>query len=530
MEMFDHIKPDPVVEQPEEPQYDRLSKADPELSDADILRQIPEYHAVDLLDGDASDADQAKRYAMLFSGFMKYMPAEKVWYIYHPTKNRWLAETEKRGIASRGLRVMQTLIEDAMEEGIDKMMQEVGVLGETSDDKQKRKEILRQIAQMQGKASCLKEYKKQTSVLSIAERMNEFTIRPDYFDNAIEEINCLNGVVDLRNNALLPPEPDRLASKQCYAEFRNYTSNKHFEHDMAWIVNGRPGLREYLQFVFGQCLIGRNVEKTMYVIQGESNTLKSMVNSLVAAVLQDYAFQAPATFLLGQNAKSGHQETLANTQGCRVLLMNESREGVAIDTAFLKSISAADEQRASKKGQHEKEFKPKFTPILFTNWPIQIAITDSAVINRVKIIPFDHVMPDEMQIKSYEDIMLTPSYKSAFFNFAIEGAQRYLRGEKAEVPECVEMATAAAVNESNDLTWFFEAQMRFDSKLEFEFGPVYARYQSECVKRRVPAKEILTYKMFSLALRNMGCEKFRTHEGKKWTGACLRDDVPYDSF
>ena len=159
-------------------------------------------------------------------------------------------------------------------------------------------------------------------------------------------------------------------------------------------------IREYLQRVVGVSLLGRVVEHNLVILAGRrGRNGKGTLYLTLDFAFGDYADMASSElFMEHQNAgASAATHGDMALRGLRLVVVSESGRGRAFDEARLKRLTGGDLINARALYQDPVTFRPSHLPLFVTNHLPKASSEDEPVWARLRVVPFDVVIPEEEQ-------------------------------------------------------------------------------------------------------------------------------------
>ncbi|MFC1971192.1 phage/plasmid primase, P4 family [Chloroflexota bacterium] len=206
-------------------------------------------------------------------------------------------------------------------------------------------------------------------------------------------LNCQNGNLDLRTGILLPHNKDHLITKIVPVAFNPEATCPNWERHLRRITANDDDLISYLQRVFGYCLTGLNKEQVFFICWGPSKTGKSVTQRTMRWLLGDYGATTSSATLLSK--KNETHSDLARIVGSRMVEAVETEEGQRLNAPMIKAITGNDRIAARFLYCENTEFEPTFKIFLATNDKPIVRGEDSAIWERLKLIPFTQYIPPE---------------------------------------------------------------------------------------------------------------------------------------
>jgi putative DNA primase/helicase len=284
----------------------------------------------------------------------------------------------------------------------------------------------------------------QNGALSQAIRTGKIKIDAALFDANSNLLGVRNGILRLSDGELLPPSRDLMVTKLAGCAFDPKGSAPGFVSYMRTVTNGDLALLRYLQEVVGAALLGRAIRTAIQIFYGPGGTGKTTLIEIILALLGQYATATKADLLLRQRRHADPEAPtpfLKVLRGLRLVVCSELNENVALDEALIKDLSGADTVTA--RGLHEAPVTFKNTAAIWIrgNHAPVINGTDTAIRERVNIVPFDHVIEAGTRDKTLAERIIATELPGVL-NWALIGMRRYVeRGYEFVLPEAVSKAT-----------------------------------------------------------------------------------------
>ncbi|AZS12645.1 DNA primase [Mycobacterium phage DrLupo] len=273
--------------------------------------------------------------------------------------------------------------------------------------------------------------------------------------------------------------------------------------------------RKVVQMILGHALIGGNPHKKLIFFHGPTNTGKSVLASMLNEVLGDYAKMVNKTIF--QNHKLN--PILAEALSKRVVILNEisgdNRNGFAPDV--IKSLSGgSDTVQAELKGKNATVDKiPMFLSIVVTNVAPSIEGLDKALIERIRVINFDH--SEENPDDTIAARMRRES-PVAVLNWLIEGYNLYCKqGRRFPEHERMLQATKSFTSSMDMIAAFIEDEVeththmgrvnvRWQDSPEWVLTPAQMNtaYEQWCETNKIPHKERISQYRLTSRLQELG--------------------------
>lgn len=228
-------------------------------------------------------------------------------------------------------------------------------------------------------------------VLSLAAALEPFAATVRDLDADPYLLNVSNGTLDLRTLELLPHNPADKLTKVSRAAYSRSGAGDWDRFVKAVLPN--ENVRGYVQRQIGVALLGKVVEHTLSIWTGTGANGKSTAINGLCWALGDYAMTAEPDLLL--HREGAHPTGQMDLMGRRLAVITETDEGRRFAEATMKRLTGGDVIKARYMRQDFVEFEPSHTPILVTNHLPAVSGDDPAVWRRLRVVPFDVVIPEK---------------------------------------------------------------------------------------------------------------------------------------
>jgi putative DNA primase/helicase len=208
----------------------------------------------------------------------------------------------------------------------------------------------------------------------------------------------------------------------------------------------------------GISLLGTVREHILGIATGTGANGKSTMVEALGFALGDYSHTAEQELLLGTRRESGRANpALFALRGTRFVVTSETKEGVELNTAVMKNVTGGDKITTRDLYSSSVTFEPTWTILIVTNYLPDVSASDDAAWRRIRVIPFDVVVPLEDRDPTLGDKLRLEA--DGILTWAVEGFQQYLRnGYRMNTPPQVELATSRYRDDSDDVSKFLHAR------------------------------------------------------------------------
>lgn len=331
-------------------------------------------------------------------------------------------------------------------------------------------------------------------------------------------LNTPSGIVNLETGEIGPHDPACLMTK-CTGVAPLWIGERpdplvdycpQWTMFLARVTGGDPLLQAYLKRVAGYWLTGLTQEHAMWFLYGTGRNGKGVFLNTLTRIMGDYAMvSSPDTFTADGHNK--HLTVLARLQGARLVVSQETEEGVPWAEARIKAVTGGDPITANFMHRDPFTFIPNFKLAISGNHKPGLRSVDEAIRARFNLVPFTVTIPVTERDPGLSEKLWAEA--PAILSWAIEGCHDWRHGRLA--PPTKVTAATEEYFDSEDMTalWIAECCDVTDvrdetaSSLLFECWSWWATKQGER-----PG----TQKAFSRTMERHGFRKERRNEGVKF--------------
>jgi putative DNA primase/helicase len=289
---------------------------------------------------------------------------------------------------------------------------------------------------------------KQEAMVNLAR--SRMMTRVEELDSNLWLLNCENKTVDLKNFVLLEHDPKHLITKICHTNVVDETECPLWESFLLRAMGGKMDLVDYIQKVVGSGLCGEVLDKAIYFANGDGDTGKTTFVTTCQKVLgEDYTTQIKyQDFMMDKFGEGGRvTPELEHIEGKRFVVSSEGEQGQKLSTAKIKQLTGMGKITVNPKYRREYSFIPQATFIFDTNYFPEVDGTDQALFNRIKILPFNVIIPVEEQNPNLKNEFLEEG--EGILRWMIEGCRRWQEETLRNEPEEVRIATKKEQTEAD---------------------------------------------------------------------------------
>ncbi|MFF7242080.1 phage/plasmid primase, P4 family [Streptomyces collinus] len=342
-----------------------------------------------------------------------------------------------------------------------------------------------------------------------------------------------DGIVDLRTGLIKRPDPNRDFHSRSTAVGPQPLPSPRWDRFLTDTfgndVEGQEMI-SYLQLLLGYSVTGDVGGQVLPFLFGSGKNGKSVLLDVLMKLLGDYADAAPPGFLMARPYE-GHPTDLAELHGRRVIVCSEVKPGDKFDEARVKLLTGGDRIKARRMRQDFFSFEPTHKLWLLGNHRPEVGTGGFAFWRRMRLIPFERVVPDHRKIDNLADILVTEE-GPGILGWLIDGARRYLAGERDLTgPERVRIATTAYAETEDHTGRFYEESTRLAPELRAEQTALYAAYKTWCQNEGAPAMSSRAFAARTRELVGLASPKemILSNQRKHYPGIGLLTDEERDA-
>ena len=432
----------------------------------------------------------AKRLIKVYGRWLRYVPTWNQWLIWDG--RRWAADMT--GQVCRCMKLIaRGLTYDAM----------------CHPDEAKRKALISLARRAESAAGV-------RGALALAGTEKGIVAVPADLDADPFLLNCANGTLDLRTMELRGHDPADLITKITGAAYDPAAEGAAFTGFLQR-VQPDPDMRAYLARLIGHALEGRVREHILPILHGDGANGKGTFTAAILAAAGEYADAADPE-LLTARAFDAHPTGVADLFGLRLAVLHESDAGRKLAEGTVKRLTGGDRLKARRMREDFWHFEPSHTFMMLTNHKPLITGQDEGIWRRLRLVPWDVVIPpDERDDRLGDQLRLESDY---ILTWIIGGYQDWRQQGLAD-PGQVTKATAAYRADADELGRFIEQRCITGPNFTARSSELYAAWAKWCITE---GAESGSNKAFTESLTNRGYDTRHSRVGNIWHGIGLSSD------
>jgi putative DNA primase/helicase len=356
-------------------------------------------------------------------------------------------------------------------------------------------------------------------VLGVAAALFEFAATVHDLDADPYVLNTANGTLDLRTRQLRPHDPRDRITKVTRGAHLPATDSAPWAEFLTRVL---PDVdeRAYLQRVIGQAVHGAVREHLFPVLIGTGANGKTTAYSAICHALGDYAAVVSPELLMTHDRGGGTGgPELMELLGARLVVGSETEDGRKLDQATMKRLTGGDPITARKLYQPPVTWQPSHQLIYVTNALPKVKGNDPAAWRRIRVVPFDVVIPPEDRDPALLERLAL--HLDAVLSWAIAGWFDYEDHGGMREPASVLRATSDYQTASDAVARFIRDACETGDYLYAPTRDLYTAWQDWA---RKDGAEDMTEKALAKELDRLGYNAVRTKTGMRRRGLRVRSD------
>lgn len=303
-------------------------------------------------------------------------------------------------------------------------------------------------------------------------------------------------VVDLQTGKVSQRLPEHCFTFECPVGIDRSVENRAIvQQFMLDICCGDHNLLRYLQVALGYCITGHTDEKAVFVWWGAlGDNGKTTIINLMKAVLGTYCKTASKCLFIKTKVESKLSPEREALKDTRLVIFSETAVDGELNDEVLKIASGDDFIKVNPKYQAEYEFRPYAKVLIASNHKPKIDVSDTAMVHRVKFIPFltrfvdNPHAPHERTKNRKLAKRIEGELLNAFFTWVLDGAISWYEHGLVDIPAVMQKATADFIDDNDDLGEFLSDETQPANDQVILSSALYSRYCSWCQTRAQKAR------------------------------------------
>lgn len=362
-----------------------------------------------------------------------------------------------------------------------------------------------------------------SGVLGIASALIEFAVTVQDLDADPWLLNCANGTLDVRTRSLQPHDACDRLTKVTVGAYDPDADPAVWEAFLGSVLPDDDE-RAYLCRVIGQAVHGAVREHLFPILIGEGANGKGTAYGAITKAFGDYATIINPDVLMVRDRGGVGGPEMMTLLGARLVIGSETEDGRKLDEATMKRLTGGDELTARRLYREPVTWRPTHQLVYVTNHRPKVKGNDPAVWRRIRVIPFDVVVPRaDRDVELPERLAL---HADAVLSWAIAGYFDYEDNGGMREPATVVAATDDYQTSSDAVARFIAETCVTGPYLHARTREIYSAWQRWAIS---DGTEQMSEKALAKELERLGYEARKTNVGKVWAGIGLPVEDDQDS-
>jgi putative DNA primase/helicase len=343
-------------------------------------------------------------------------------------------------------------------------------------------------------------------------------VTADAFDTNPYELNCQNGIVDLRTMSLRPHDPAARITKIAPVAFDAMAECPRWQRFISEVMLGDAEMVGYLQRLFGLALSGDVSEQICSCHWGEGSNGKSLLFSVLSQILGDYAAPIPADILVTTAGERDREKSVARLVGHRLCYAQEPDDGGKLAEGSLKAITGGDQLTARVEYERARKVSPTWHVHVCMNRLPQVRGTDYGLWRRLHVVRWGRVFGPEEQRPRVEIESELLAEASGILKWLCDGFTAWKQGGLRPPPAVTEWTERYRQFSDSVSRWLASDEVEREDGAETPASDLYEAYCRFCDEEGCHA---VTQTMFGRSLEGRGITRIRPKTGA-WRDTIVR--------
>jgi putative DNA primase/helicase len=267
-----------------------------------------------------------------------------------------------------------------------------------------------------------------------------------------------------------------------------------------------PDVQSFVQRLLGSALSAEPRERVFPVFQGRGANGKSTLMDIVGEVVKPYVKKTAASTFLAKDTDSTVRSDLAGLQGARLVIAGETPSRRKLDSVTIKSLTGDREFTARPLYREEVTFAVTFIAVMVSNPLPHVDEADSALWDRLVLVPFDVHIPKSERVKDLVEVIVREEAE-AVLAWLVEGALASQSGP--DVPDACVRRTAAWRRAVGTIEKFKDEDCEVIVNHRASLSELHQRYQywARCRQFHPAGIESFRHRLNELGVQVVDCDE-----------------------
>jgi putative DNA primase/helicase len=347
-----------------------------------------------------------------------------------------------------------------------------------------------------------------------------YVTEPDVevFDRDPDQLNVLNGVVNLRTKSLSQHCPRQRFTYVVPVAWDPEADSSAWHNFIHAAVGNHEETCHFLQRAIGYAFTGHTREEVLFYLYGPPRAGKGTLAETIQALLP-HPISAAVDFNTFTAKRDGDTQNfdLAPLRPSRIVFASESNRYQALNPAKIKQLTGGDYVYCAFKHRDHFRYRPQYTVVLLSNHEVNGDPEDDALWGRVLVVTFptSHLGTEDKGLKEH---LRQSEHLQGLLRWVVEGAASWYEGGLQ--PPAAIVAVTKEQREAQDYgrQWISDyCELRAEAWAASK--ALMESYQAWCEENNVKAG---TAKDLAASLKRLGCKPDKQQHQRGFRGITLR--------
>jgi putative DNA primase/helicase len=291
------------------------------------------------------------------------------------------------------------------------------------------------------------------SAVAIAGRDPRIAMPVDAVDRNPLLLVVRNGVLNLRTLDLEEGRREDNCTRMANVVFNKDADCPRWMEHVKFITLGDAILASYLRRAIGYTLTGMVSEQTFFMLEGSGSNGKNAFIDPIRDLLGEYAQQGTSALITGGDEQ--HPTILADLIGCRMVFIDEARQGRPLNVERVKQLTGSKRIKARRMSRDFFEFDAHLKLWIAGNNHPTMRDPSDGIWRRLQRVIFRAKVPNSKKIPDFAQLLFDEE-APGILNWALEGLRDFWQLNGLGQPQEVVDATQEVRDEEDWVGQFLE--------------------------------------------------------------------------
>jgi len=359
------------------------------------------------------------------------------------------------------------------------------------------------------------------AAVDLAEHQEGIPIRAEELDVSPWKFNVANGTLDLKQGKLFPHEKVDMITKITEVVYDKDAKCPHWIDFMNMITESDQDYVKYLQKIIGYSLTGSVDDHSFFFLYGKGKNGKSTFTKVLQLLSGDYYSQADADdVMLGYKRSNQATPAIARLKGNRIVVASEVGEQKKLNEVQVKNLTGGDTIVARHLYCEPMSFEPTHHLFVYGNHKPTITGDDEGIWRRVRILPFNVTIPDDVVMDMKDVIDMFKEELDGILTWAVQGALLW-KEEGLDMPRVIRNAVGDYRTEQDVFQLFLDDMVDMKPSGVISKEDLFKAYKSWCIENNEDMDR--TKRWTTSQMKTRDCyDVAHNAKSKELKGACLK--------